>query len=396
MVSTPRQKKIVYGVTVGASAYSLLRGQLRWLSDQGWEVILSTTPDEQATQSAIREGVALDGIAMTRRMSPVADLKALWGWIRLLRKHRPMVVNASTPKAGLLGCMAACLTRVPRRVYVVRGLRLEGSSGPAAVILWAIERLTMALATDIVFVSESLSQEAERRHLLSPSKSWVIGKGSSNGVDAAAIQARVAQVDRDELRSSLGIDRDDFVVGYVGRVAADKGISTLLAATKLTQHPSLRLMIIGSTEDEELDREISSLGNVVRIPWTKDVWGHLPAMDILSLPTLREGFPNVVLEAAAAGLPAVTTRATGAVDSVVEGVTGLLTDVNDAHHMAKLFDELARDPERVREMGEAARLRVKEHFTPESIWLGLLEIISKAQTPQLAKRLSSTKTKEKV
>lgn len=373
-----RRPVVLYGVTAGISAFSLLKGQLSWFARQGWDVVLATTPDPKAYAAAEREGTAFHPLPMSRSISLVSDLKALRGWVRLIGRLRPDVVNVGTPKASLLGSFAAFLRRVPKRIYVMRGLRLEGARGPMAAVLWLMERLTIACATDVIFVSRSLAAEAAGRGLGARRKGWIIGEGSSNGVDVDALRARAGGTDRAAVRAELGVEDDDFVVGFVGRIARDKGLDTLLRAfLVLAPSRNVRLLVVGGVEDEELAAQVRALGD--RVVMTGDVDNvphHLLAMDVLCLPTKREGFPNVVLEAGAMGLPVVTTRATGAVDSVIDGETGLLVDVDDHQGLAHALEKLHADPSAARAMGECALERVVRDFTPESVWQGVLAIMT--------------------
>lgn len=378
--------RLVVGVTVGASAWSLLRGQLAWFREQGWDVTLVSTPDPTARQAAHREGVPLYGIPMHRGISPAKDLVALVRWLRVLRRIRPDAVNVGTPKAALLGVLAAYGLRVPRRLYVVRGLRLEGTSGPFGWLLWAMERLTMLLATDVLFVSRSLAEEAKRRRLLPRRKVWLIGAGSSNGVDADGVAERVAAVDRDRLRHSLGLAPSEFVVGFIGRITRAKGVDTLVRACHDQElDPRVRVLVIGSVEETELQAEMQAARNrVIHVPWTDDVWGHLPAMDVLCLPTRREGFPNVVLEAGAAGLPTITTRATGARDAVRHDETGLVIDIDDVPALVAGVNRLASDGVLHDRLGRGAQAQAFEEFRPARIWRGLAEILGDVLDPEHA------------
>ncbi len=365
------QRTVLYGVTAGTSVQTLLRGQLAWLGAHGWQVHVACAPGDALDAAADREGFTPHPVRMSRSMDPLADLAALVAWLRLLRRLRPEVTNVSTPKAALLGSVAAWVLRVPRRVYVVRGLRLEGASGPARTLLWLAERLTIALSTDVLVVSRSLGHALHTHRLLGRRPARLIGDGSSNGVDAAAVARRTAAGDRSALRERLGLAEDAFVVGYVGRLVADKGIDTLLAGVAAARtRPAL--LLVGSLDEPAIAATLeTSVVPVAHVPWTDDVWTYYAAMDVLCLPTLREGFPNVVLEAAAAGIPSIATDATGAVDAVVDGVTGITVPVGDADGIAAAIDRLTADPDECVRMGEAARRRAARDFPPERIWAGV-------------------------
>lgn len=388
-------RRLVVGVTVGASAYSLLRGQLAWFREQGWDVTLVSSPDDQARQAATREGVELEAIPMHRGISPIKDLVALGRWIRLVAGKKPEAVNVGTPKAGLLGVVAAWICRVPKRLYVVRGLRLEGSRGPVGLLLWIMEWITMKLATDVLFVSRSLASEVTSRGLGNGRESWLIGAGSSNGVDAEAVARRVSQVERSDVRADLGIDAGAFVVGFIGRLSSDKGIDTLLTACADASLDSrVEFLLIGSLEEPALQEALTAQAERIRrVPWTEDVWGHLPAMDVLCLPTRREGFPNVVLEAAAAGVPTITTTATGAVDSVLPGETGLLMDVDAPEELVSQINTLAQSEVTRLALGLTARERVFEQFKPEDVWEGIAEILNDEPQTVRARRIGQRSTK---
>ncbi|AZN29225.1 glycosyltransferase family 1 protein [Flaviflexus salsibiostraticola] len=388
-IKTTDRVRLVYGITIGRSAYSFLRGQLEWFKERGYDVTLVTSPDESAKSAADREGVSLTSIPMARELSPKLDLAALISWIRELRKLQPHIVNISTPKAGLLGGLAAWLLRVPKRVYVVRGLRLEGASGLKRIILWCVEWSTHRLATDVVYVSQSLAKEGSELRLVPPKGGWVIGHGSSNGVFAEAVAERAATMDAPLLGQGLSIPTGAFVVGFVGRLNHDKGVDTLIRALSNPYiNPKVHLLVIGPVEDSVLVEQLASLSiGVSTVGWTNDVWGYLSVVDTLVLPTRREGFPNVVLEAASAGIPAITTRATGAVDSVIDGETGYLIDVDDSDALTERINQLAARPELAQVLGENAAERARNDYRPEIIWQGLADILEGVASSEHAVRI---------
>ena len=365
----------MYGITVPQSAATLLRGQLGWFRTQGWDVQLVTSPGAPLDVVAERERVPVHTLPMRRDTDLVRDAVALVRWVVLLRRLRPDVLNVGTPKAGLLGCLAGWVTRVPVRVYVMRGLRLEGARSRAQwTVLWLAERLTVLLATEVVCVSASLRDEAAARKLFGRrDRPVVLGSGSSNGVNPDRWDPGFAAVDRDAVRAGWGVTPDDLVVGFVGRLAFDKGVQDLLAAFGSLADLPVRLLLVGPLEDPELRASVAALGD--RVVWTED-WtfdlNHVyVGMDVLCLPTRREGFPNVVLEAALAEVPSITTTATGARDSVVPGVTGWLVETGDVEQLADAVRGCVADRAGVRAAGRAARQRALQEFCPTRIWSGL-------------------------
>ena len=365
--------RVVYGVTAPLSA-TLLRGQLGWFRERGWDVHLVISPGELSTTVAEIEGVTLHPLPMERLTSPVSDLVAFIRLIALLRRLRPDVLKIATPKAALLGSVAGWLTGVPVRVYEMWGLRLEGAvTLPQRVILWLAERLTVLLATDVVCVSHSLRAEATARRLFGRrDRPVVLGNGSSNGVAPERWDPGFARVDRELVRASWGADPDDLVVGFVGRLCYDKGVPDLLDAFRALSDLPVALVLVGPVEDEELRARIAELGDrVVHLDMTLDLSPVYVGIDVLCLPTRREGFPNVVLEAALAEVPSVTTTATGARDSVVPGITGWLVETGNVPELAERLRACAADRGAIRSAGRAARARALRDFRPEEIWAGL-------------------------
>lgn len=393
MVSYSKRRRnahdVVVGVTAARSA-GLMKGQLGWFQKRGWNVELVSGPEDQVKAAAETEGVSYTSIQMDRGVSVRRDFRSLMDWISFLRRRRPSIINVGTPKAGWLGGIAGWLTRVPRRIYVIRGLRLEGSSGFVARILWIMERVSTVVATDVVIVSESLGTELHKRRLVNAKKTWLIGDGSSNGVDAALIQQRIGSVNQVELRKRIGLGECSFVVGFVGRLTKDKGVHTLLKATELlNDSPNVEFLLIGKADDGFDTSELRPYAD--RIKWvngTNDVPSYLAIMDMLALPTYREGFPNVVLEASAAGIPTVTTQATGARDSVIHGETGYVINVDDPGQLAEKIRVLASDSALTMRLGESAQARVIQDFHPERIWTGL-ESVFMGQPSQDVKRLDN-------
>jgi glycosyltransferase involved in cell wall biosynthesis len=366
------QPHIVVGVTHPQTCLTLT-GRLRALREAGFRVTLVSSPGELLRRTAAREGVEAIAIPMERQIAPVADLVSLARLCRLLLRLRPQMTEFSTPKAGLLGNLAAMLCGVPRRVYLLRGLKLETATGIQRLVLLVAERLAAACAQVVLCNSESMRARALELGVAPTAKLHLLGEGSSNGVDVERFSPGASDV-----RGQLSIPRQAPVVGYVGRLTRDKGLPELIEAFDkiLLAEPEARLLLVGwfdASEDALSDALRARILNHPRIHCTDFVADTAPyyrAMDLLVLPTWREGFPNVVLEAAATGLPVITTLSTGSRDSVVPEVTGLLIPPGYPEAISEAVLRLLRDPARRRRMGKAARAWVLEHFVDERV-LGL-------------------------
>ena len=274
-----------------------------------------------------------------------------------------------TPKAGLLGMVAAWCVRIPTRVYLVRGLRLETEHGFKRKVLYLLEALASRCATVVQCVSKSLRDEFISLGLAPASKAVVLGSGSSNGVEVRVDPGITMS------RAQLGLDDDVPVMGYVGRLTADKGLSTLTEAVRILHdgRTTIQVLLVGPEEPQgALQRALESAGlpasSVKWVGSVPDARPYLGVMDILCLPTRREGFPNVVLEAAVQDVPAVVSDVTGARDSVIDGRTGLLCAPGDGLALAKAVLSLIGDPVGLRAMGRHAREHVVSRYDREMVW----------------------------
>lgn len=370
---TARAPRIVLGVTVDLSL-RLMAGFPQFLAERGWDVHVVCSPGARLEALNGVPGVTVHALTMAREPSPFSDLRSLVAWVRLLRRLRPDVISVGTPKAGLLGGIAGRLTRVPGRVYLLRGLRLETSAGLSRRIFTALERLSIRSATKTLVVSRSLASRAMELKLGAPGRFTVLGDGSSNGIDVDAFERSLPTAEeRAALRAELALSTESPVVGFVGRLTEDKGLLVLRAAVDrlAADGTAFQLLVVGGAEgDASVSEQIGSSSEITTVAtgFVNDPEKYYPLMDVLCLPTLREGFPNVVLEAAAASVPTVTTTATGAVDSVVDGETGAIVPVGDAEALADGLRRLIADPELRQRYGAAAKVRARERFDRTVVW----------------------------
>ncbi|MGS0644057.1 glycosyltransferase family 4 protein [Staphylococcus hominis] len=372
-------KKIFQLVTVSKSI-PLMKGQIEYLRDKGLDVhVVSSEGPEQHTYSSDITHV----VNMEREISLKNDLKSLINMIRLFKKEKPYIVNSGTPKAGLIGTLAAFITRRPVRIYTVRGLRLETVTGLKYKILYAMEKLAMFCATDIIAISESLKDKIVELGLEKKEHIKVLGHGSSNGINLDNFTKDKTIIPY-ELKEKLA---DHFVIGYVGRIVKDKGIHEIIEAFKIIQknYNKVKLLIVGPIEkDDSISEEdyqyLQNNLNIIMTGHVNDTVNYYNHMDVLVFPTYREGFGNVSIEAQAVEVPVIVNNVTGAKDTLINNVTGYLVEKGNYNQIAQKLEFLIDNPAIKKQLGISGRENVESKFRNEIIWKHL-ETIYKNNLP---------------
>lgn len=369
----------LFHVTSIASTLNFLDGQIAFLKSKGFSVHAITSPSSALTEFGRKQDIPVHGIAIQRVISPVRDLSSLFQLYRLFKQQNPDLVHSHTPKAALLAMAAAKLAKVERRFFHIHGLPHSTATGITRLALKLSTTAAAYCATDLFAVSPSVADQCKVEHLSAGKHVKVLAKGSINGVDSQHAFSPCKQISQREAQALLHIPPNSTVLGFAGRLVRDKGISELLSAWNeiRDEFPDTLLLIAGEPEqrnalDVAILEQLKRDERIVLIGWRSDMATFYSAIDILVLPSYREGLPTVVLEAAAMQVPTIAFEAVGCVDAIVHGVTGLLVPVGDSYALADAMRQYILDPLERSVHGRSARERVVKEFWPEHLWLATL------------------------
>ncbi len=362
----------------------LLEGQLRFFVHQGYDVYLIAPETDEVLVFCKNEKCKLLPVKINREISVIKDIQALFQIIQHLLKVQPDIVNVGTPKMGLLGTIGAFVTGVKKRIYTCRGFRYEHESGIKKKILVLMEKITASLAHVVVCISPSVKKRGLEDNIFKEEKSVMIGKGSSNGLDLSKFCKSSIDLQRvEKLSVELGI-MSRFVYGFVGRIVDRKGVKELYEAfcQVNAKYPDTFLIVVGKANleqvrDYSLIEQMEKNTNVHLAGFQTDVPLYMSLFDVFVLPAWWEGFGNTLIQAAAMGLPVISTNVTGCKDAVKDGFNGLLIEskrVDELQEKMKLFYE---DNELRNRLGRNGIQWAKE-FNSEKIWFGIKEIYEKS------------------
>ncbi|WP_181954031.1 glycosyltransferase family 4 protein [Flavobacterium cellulosilyticum] len=381
------RKKIIRITTVPISLEKLLENQLRYMK-QYYDVIAVSSDAPYLEKVGLMQEVPVFSIEMTRKITPIQDVIAVWRLYRFFKNEKPFIVHTHTPKAGTLGMIAAKLAGVPHRLHTIAGLPLLETTGNKRKLLDLVEKWTYAAATMIYPNSFGLKEIIIQEKFCKPEKLKVIGNGSSNGINTTIFNPDLfSPTDKANLKSELGISSDDFVFIFVGRLVGDKGINELVAAFQKMEvlHPSVKLLLVGSKEVEldplqsETSNQINSNPNIISVGHQNDVRPYFAVSNVLVFPSYREGFPNVVMQAGAMGLASIVTNINGCNEIVESGKNGLIIPVKNESALLNAMIQMFESPNNLHEMRSNARPMIVLRYQQEVVWKAILSEYNKLE-----------------
>ena len=342
--------KIILISTVDLSMRYMLLGYMLFLKELGYDILGLSAPGPEI-EHVEAAGIRHISVDMTRRITPLRDILSLVGIYRVLRRERPQIVHTHTPKASLLGQLAARMARVPIVVNTVHGLYFhEGMSAAMAKAFVAVERVAASCSDEIFFVSREDVKTAERLRIARSSRLLHIG----NGISIERFDPKtVTREAKERLRAQLGISADAPVVGFVGRLVREKGVLDLLAATAEIKNrfPMVRFLMVGPVDAEKRDAITPAIAADFGISeacvftgMRQDMPELFAIMDVFVLPSYREGVPRTPMEACSMGVPCVVTDVRGCREVVTNGVNGFVVPPRCPAEIARSVMAILQDP----------------------------------------------------
>lgn len=394
------KKKLIRTSTIAMSLDFLLKGQLGFLN-QPYEVIAVSGKDHHLNNVQNRERVKTVAVTMEREISPIKDLVSLVHLYLLFKKEKPLIVHSITPKAGLLSMMAAYLAGVPIRMHTFTGLIFTSKTGYLQQLLIKIDQLLCRCATNIYPEGEGVKQDLMSYNITKkPLK--IIANGNVNGIDTSYFSPEaITTEEKEALKKQLGINPSEFVYVFVGRFVGDKGMNELVLAFKQVESQKSKvvrsdetkivgqinskfkiqdskLLLVGYFESD-LDplqhqtlRDIANNPNIINVGFQKDVRPYLAISDCLVFPSYREGFPNVVMQAGAMGLPSIVTNINGCNEIIIEGENGTIIPTKNSEALVTAMQRIKEDSEYRNHLCTNARPMITSRYEQSLVWEAIL------------------------
>lgn len=368
--------KLIRVTTVPIALKYLLAGQMKYMKETGFDVIMVSADGEGREDVIKQEGCEHHIIPMTRTISPFADLRSLWKMYRFIKKEKPDIVHSHTPKAGLMAMIASKWAGVKIRIHTVAGLRFMTSHGFTRKLLMRMEKLTAYYATHVWPNSFSLLQYIKDTRLLNTKKLEVIGYGSSNGIDLSRFSQELLEQEKiKSIKKELNYDPQLTYFLCVGRIVKDKGIRELVKSfcRLYAKNDRLRLILVGSFEDhldpigDDVKDILQKHPGIIMTGWRNDVEYFMQLSFALIHPSYREGFPNVLLQAGAMCCPVICSCIEGNIDIVDHEESGFLFEAQNEEALFQALKKALANPGMLKNYAGNLRRKIEERFERKTL-----------------------------
>lgn len=359
----------------------LLAGQMKFMKKNGFDVTMISADGKERSGLSASEECPHIIVPLTRQITPWKDIKCLWQLVKIIKKEKPDIVHTHTPKAGLLGMLAAYFCSVKIRIHTVAGLPLMVEKGLKYQLLKLVEKVTYGAATHVWPNSNSLRKYIIENKFTNLAKTEVVLKGSSNGINLNRFNKTFLDPGLlEEVKKTIHYSPDTIYLLFVGRMVADKGITELVNAFSVLQkhQKNLKLLLIGPSEIE-LDplpatttQQIQSNTSIQHINWTDHTEYYMSLAHYFVFPSHREGFPNVLLQAGAMELPIICSYIPGNIDLITNNETGLTFKKQNEEDLINTISRAIENPLDSKKMAISLQKLISTYFNQEIIWEALL------------------------
>jgi glycosyltransferase involved in cell wall biosynthesis len=363
--------------TIPSTIKAFFGEQLTYLTENGFDitVVTSSAISLQDYGGSLPKCIKLSTIKMSRTINPLDDFRAFREILKLIRIGNFDIVQYVTPKAALLGSLASWWAKVPVRLYLMWGLYYVTQTGFKKVIFKTIEKIVCSCSTTIAPDSKGNVRFAIEEGLCRPDKISVVGHGSANGVNIERFNPVRLAEDGKRIRKELGIPESAKVFGCIAAIVGDKGVNELIEAFGeiLKKYPNAYLLYIGQSTEKDPVKEstlkiMKDNPKIIHLGWQTEPEKYMAAMDIFVLPTYREGFGAVNVEASAMELAVISTDVPGPQESIVNGETGILVPARQVEPLVNAMQHLLENPAYTKKLGEAGRKRVYDFYEQKKLW----------------------------
>lgn len=372
--------KLIRITTVPISLDKLLSGQLNFMQTN-FEVVAISSEKEYLERVGLKENVRTFHLEMSRKITPINDLIAVVRLYFFLLREKPAIVHTHTPKAGIVGMLASFLARVPCRLHTIAGLPLLEEKGLRRKVLNFVEKLTYACATKIYPNSFGLKDIILEQKFCNVNKIKVIVNGSTNGIDISFFSPSLIKLEEmQQLKLDLNIAADDFVFVFVGRLVKDKGINELVTAFEdlYKLNSKAKLLLVGDYESDldplfpEVLNSIKENPAIISVGFQYDVRPYFAISDVLVFPSYREGFPNVVMQAGAMGLPSIVSDINGCNEIIENNSNGFIIPVKDSKAVFEKMKLYLYDNSIYTFHKSMARDKIESRYQQSLVWEAIL------------------------